>query len=82
MLDNLVTLTLLLLLDYPRYTCNPAAELLHTITTTTAAAELGQTPTDKEFFEVVGNVDRDMSGLIGVTNHSSCIVGRNIDSLY
>lgn len=28
-------------------------------------AELGQNPTDKEFFEVVSTVDREMKGLIG-----------------
>lgn len=29
--------------------------------------ELGQNPTDKEFFEVVSTVDREMKGLIGKT---------------
>ena len=28
-------------------------------------AELGQNPTDKEFFEVVSTVDREMTGSIG-----------------
>lgn len=28
-------------------------------------AELGQNPTDKEFFEVVSTVDREMKGVIG-----------------
>lgn len=29
--------------------------------------ELGQNPTDKEFFEVVSTVDREMKGVIGKT---------------